>query len=161
MKCAYLIEICEAITEIIKLYNKTFLVKKQYNTKKIILKDHIAAIISQYGMDIFEKEYNLDKESFLDVLAKTRHRIMHIKRKQPKDYYLSGPESVLYSAKFLLLYRVILLSLLDVDYNQYKSNIKKIVEILNNWYGIFNGFNRKLNCITSDREMKQKTSTTR
>lgn len=39
--------------------------------------------------------------AFLQILVRSRNRIMHIKRNQPCGNYLSGTESILYMTKIL------------------------------------------------------------
>lgn len=66
----------------------------------------------------------------------------HIKSKQGK-YYLNGSECILYAVKLSFLYRHILLTLLEVDYNFYKSQITKLVNDWENWNGILEEFLKK------------------
>lgn len=65
---------------------------------------------------------------------------MHIKRNQPTGKYLSGAESILYLVKLCHLYRVVILSLLGVDYNRYQPAIEKSVNQWNAWNGVLSTF---------------------
>lgn len=139
VKCANLIECLEPMTEIISVYDHFFPNLKP-GERTTTLKMCIDAVISKYGKDIFSQEYTTSKDRFLQVLVNTRNRIMHIKRNQPKDKYLSGPESVLYLVKFCHLYRVVLLSLLGVNYSLYQTAVTKSVERWNSWEGMLSNF---------------------
>lgn len=81
-----------------------------------------------------------NKERFLQVLVNTRNRIMHIKRNQPKDKYLSGAESILYLVKLCHLYRVVLLSILGIKYSCYKDAVINSVKRLDSWQGVLDDF---------------------
>ena len=100
----------------------------------------IDAVISKYGQDIFAEEYGANKGKFLQTLVNTRNRIMHIKRNQPTDKYLSGAESILYLVKLCHLYRTVILSLLGIDYSLYQSAVVKSVGQWNSWNGVLTNF---------------------
>lgn len=127
VKCANFIECFEPLTEIINEYERFFPTLKP-GDRSTTLKMCIDAVISKYGADIFSKEYTVNKDRFLQVLVNTRNRIMHIKRNQLKDNYLSGTESILYLVKLCHLYRVVLLSLLGIDYSRYQDVVIKVCE---------------------------------
>lgn len=97
-----------------------------------MLRHCIDAVISYYGIDIFKREYSSNKEYFLSSLVNSRVKIMHIKRNHPKKCF-TGEESVLYMWKLSLLYRRIILELLQVDYSQYSDKLKKSVNIYDMW----------------------------
>ena len=139
VKCANFIECLEPMVEIIGLYDCFFPCLKP-GDRTTTLKMCIDAVISKYGKDIFAEEYNTNKEKFLQTLVNTRNRIMHIKRNQPVDKYLSGEESILYLVKLCHLYRVVILSLLGIDYAQYQSVVIKSVQQWNEWNGVLNNF---------------------
>ena len=139
VKCANFIECLEPMTEIISDYDRFFPNLKP-GERTTTLKMCIDAVISKYGKDIFLQEYSTNKERFLQVLVNTRNRIMHIKRNKPKDKYLSGTESILYLVKFCHLYRVVLLSLLGVNYSLYQTAVTESVERWNSWEGILSNF---------------------
>ena len=98
VKCANFIECLEPMSEIISEYDQFFPSLKP-GERTTTLKMCIDAVISKYGADIFSREYTANKDRFLQVLVNTRNRIMHSKRNQPKNKYLSGPESILYLVK--------------------------------------------------------------
>lgn len=50
---------------------------------------------------------------------------------------------ILFAVKLSFLYRYILLTLLGVDYNFYKSDITKLVNDWDNWNGILEEFLKK------------------
>lgn len=142
-KCANFIECLEPMAEIIGVYDKSF-TKLKPGDRKTTLKMCIDAVISKYGKDIFAVEYSVDKDKFLQILVNTRNRIMHIKRNQQTGKYLSGEESLLYLIKLCHLYRVVLLSLLDIDYTQYQSVVMDSVNQWNRWHEILKEFKNKL-----------------
>jgi len=139
VKCANFIECLEPITEVIGIYDRFFPILKP-GDRTTTLKMCIDAVISKYGQDIFDEEYSVNKDKFLQTLVNTRNRIMHIKRNQPTEKYLSGTESILYLVKLCHLYRVVILSLLGIDYTRYKTAVKKSVDQWNSWNGVLTHF---------------------
>ena len=96
------------------------------------LKVCVKALIEEYGKDIFEKEMEANGEGFLSTMINSRVRIMHIKRNQ-KNKYFNGNESVLYILKLSLLYRRILLDILGIEKQMYADKLQKCVTRLNRW----------------------------
>ena len=139
VKCANFIECLEPITEVIGIYDRFFPSLKP-GDRTTTLKMCIDAVISKYGQDIFDEEYSVNKDKLLQTLVNTRNRIMHIKRNQPTEKYLSGTESILYLVKLCHLYRVVILSLLGIDYTRYKTAVKKSVDQWNSWNGVLTHF---------------------
>lgn len=139
VKCANFIECLEPITEVIGIYDRFFPSLKP-GDRTTTLKMCIDAAISKYRQDIFDEEYSVNKDKFLQTLVNTRNRIMHIKRNQPTEKYLSGTESILYLVKLCHLYRVVILSLLGIDYTRYKTAVKKSVDQWNSWNGVLTHF---------------------
>lgn len=133
-KVANIIEVCEALVEIVKIYTGKFndLHPGNSNTS---LKKCINALISEYGVDIFRKEYYQKKDAFLKISKDSRTRIMHIKRKYPQKFF-SGEESLIYLAKYTFLYRHILLQLLGIDYKKYCKHLIQRVASLDGYNGI-------------------------
>lgn len=140
-KTAFIIESFESLAELIEKYNKSF-TKPSYKRGESLLQKCLCAIIKLYGEDIFQKETNTNIEKFTHILKDSRNRISHIKTKQGR-YYLNGSEPILYAVKLSFLYRHILLTLLEVDYNFYKSQITKLVNDWDNWNGILEEFLKK------------------
>ena len=89
--------------------------------------------LSHYGQEIFRGEYQKDLEGFVQILVNSRNRIAHIKSKQNRKF-LNGDESVLYLHKFSLMYRIILLDLLDIPLNRYKERLSNCIETINCWW---------------------------
>lgn len=143
IKCANFIECLEPIVEVIRIYDSEFL-KPKPGDRAPTLKQCISAVISKYGQNVFYKEYTENKDKFLQTLVNTRHRIMHIKRNQPPEKYLSGTESVLYLVKLCHLYRVVLISLLGIDYALYQTVLEKSVEQWNSWNDVLTNFINKM-----------------
>lgn len=104
----------------------------------------LIAVLDKYGNDIFKEEMCLSKNKFTDCLVKSRNRIFHIKRNQG-NFYLDGPESVLYAVKLSDLYRIVLLSLLNVEYGLYSEKLKKTIDNWNEWNDVLKKFLQKLN----------------
>lgn len=129
LKVSFLIELAEPLIELVK--NKTGLYASlSPGERGTSLKMCLDALITKYGLEIFNKEIEVDYDTFLKILVNSRVRIMHIKKKQ-KGKYLNGNESVLYMLKISFLYRYILLSLLGVCKMEMMEHIKKAVESLN------------------------------
>lgn len=127
---AFLVELAEPFVELLK-ENSGFYQELSPGEKGTSLKKCISAIIGDFGKDIFSKEMNGDYESFLRTTVDSRVRIMHIKKNQPRHF--SGKDCVRYSMKFSLLYRRILLDLLDVPYESYIARIRHAVQVIDEW----------------------------
>lgn len=142
IKCAFLIELAEPLIEIIKKHTN-FYVSLTPGARGTSLKNCLDALITKYGVDIFEKELSNDYEKFLSALVNSRVRIMHIKREQ-KGVYFNGSESVLYALKMSLLYRRIIFEVLGIDEVNYRDSLKKCVSKLNQWNDTLDDFLIKL-----------------
>lgn len=127
---AFLVELAEPFTELVK--NSTNYCQSLTPGKRgTTLKDCIYNLIKEYGTDIFANESKDDYEPFLKMVVNSRVRIMHIKKNQ--ENFFDGNECIKYSLKFSVLYRKILLSLLDVPYQKYKENIINISKKIDDW----------------------------
>lgn len=131
IKCAFLIELAEPLVEISKEYRDYF---KQIEPgeRGTTLKDCLKALIEKFGLIIFEKELSGNREVFYQTLKNSRVRVMHVKRKKDRHYF-DGQKSVLYSIKMSTLYRVVILSLLNVNTEIYQDNLFKCVKVWNEW----------------------------
>lgn len=131
VKCAFLIELAEPLIEIVKAHTNLFssLIPGARGTS---LKNCIDALITKYGIDIFNSEVKNDYDRFLSAMVNSRVRIMHIKREQ-KGVFFNGTESVLYIQKMNLLYRRILFEVLDIAETHYKDSLVRCVSRLDNW----------------------------
>lgn len=136
VKCAFLVEQAEPLVEILKYRKQLF---PSLNPGKTPLKCCLGALISTYGKEIFKEELKSVYEEFLQTLVDSRVRIMHIKRCQDKKY-LDGKQSVLYSVKMYLLYRCIILDILEVDESVYYDKLCKCVKGWNEWNGVLHSF---------------------
>lgn len=143
-KCAFLIEHAEAFVEIIDVYKNNF-TDLESKDKRPTLKSCLHRLIMTYGADIFKDEIESDLDMVLKVLVDSRVRIMHIKRHQQK-MYLNGEQSVLYSVKMYLLYRCIILDLLEIDRSSYYDKLCKCVEIWNKHKGVLHKFLTDCKC---------------
>lgn len=131
LKCAYLIESCESLAEIVSRY-EVFFISLFESGRRPILKSCIDAVISMFGYDVFLEEYRANKERFLSCLVNSRVRIMHIKPHQ-NNLFLDGPQSTIYLIKFSYLYRIVLLSLIGIDYSIYKDKVIAATEYWNQY----------------------------
>lgn len=131
VKCAFLTELTEPLVEVLKVYTELFsdLNPGERGTN---LRKCLEALIEEYGIDIFEKEIKTNKDKFLSVMIDSRVRIMHIKRNR-KNLYFNGNESILYILKLSLLYRKILLDIIGVEKQIYTDKLQKCVSRLNGW----------------------------
>lgn len=142
IKCAFLIELAEPLVEIVKKHTN-FYASLTPGARGTSLKNCLDALITKYGVDIFERELSNDYEKFLSALVNSRVRIMHIKREQ-KGVYFNGAESVLYALKMNLLYRRIMFEVLGIDEVNYRDNLKKCVSRLDEWNDTLDNFLIKL-----------------
>lgn len=142
VKCAFIIELCEPLIEIIKAHTDLFDSLKP--GKGTTLKVCLSKIIDKYGKDIFKNELLPEiYEDFLQAMKNSRVRIMHIKREQ-KGIFFDGKESVLYIIKMSLLYRKIMFEMLDIDSSIYKDELIQYVKRIEKWDNIFDDFIYKL-----------------
>lgn len=142
VKCAFLIELAEPLIEIVKAHTNLFssLIPGARGTS---LKNCIDALITKYGIDIFNSEVKNDYDRFLSAMVNSRVRIMHIKREQ-KGVFFNGTESVLYIQKMNLLYRRILFEVLDIAETHYKDSLVRCVSRLDNWNDVLKSFLTRL-----------------
>lgn len=139
IKCANLIEVFEPLAEIINQY-ENFFPQLSPGDRGTTLKMCVDAVICKYGKDIFNEEYCCNKEAFLRIIVNSRNRVMHIKRNQPSGKYLSGAESILYMTKICHLYRIVMLSILGVDYQLYHDKLIKSISAWNQWEKVLERF---------------------
>ena len=133
MKCAFLIEAFIGVGEIIQSKKSEFVLPKRKSREESQLGLDLKYIISHYGQEIFRGEYQKDLEGFVQILVNSRNRIAHIKSKQNRKF-LNGDESVLYLHKLSLMYRIILLDLLDIPLNRYRERLSNRIETINCWW---------------------------
>lgn len=137
IRLAHMIECFEPLSEFLSTKDKFFV--NTGSDGKPTLKSCIDAIICKYGKSIFDKEYSKNKEKFLQLLVNTRVRIMHTKCKFQKDY-IKGPVILMLCGKISLLYRSIILTLLNIDLEKYEDNLKKDVNEYNTLSNFINDF---------------------
>ena len=130
MMLAFLVELAEPFVEQIK--DSTYFCQSlQPGQRGTTLKMCLDSIITHFGTDVFGKELNGNYTEFLDTAVGSRVRIMHIKKNQGK--YFSAKDSVRYSMKLSLLYRITLFELLGISYAEYKLALQKAVSNIDNW----------------------------
>ena len=133
-KCATLIEACKPLVQLISKKVNSF---KPQDEK--VLRKCLEDVICNYGQDIFVEEQRNDFNKILSVFVESRNRIAHIKSNQGR-ITLNGAESVLYSVKFSMLYRHVLIDLLGIDYSLYQDKLKTNLNLWNQHKGILSGF---------------------
>lgn len=141
-RCAFFIEAAESMVELLN-HRKNLFPKLTPGKKGTSLRMCLEKMIEEYGQDIFNKEISQPNTKFWDFLIASRVRIMHIKLNQPKTYF-NGAESLLYTTKFLLLYRHILFDLLGIDESKYKTELIGIVDRWDNHDNILSQFLSKI-----------------
>ena len=134
IKCAFLIELAEPLVEIVKKYTN-FYTSLSPGKRGTSLKMCIDALITKYGIDIFETELKNCYEKVLSAMVNSRVRIMHIKREQ-RGAYFDGKESLIYISKMSLLYRRVLFDMLNIEEEKFKDKLQKSVNIYNKWNDI-------------------------
>lgn len=149
LKCAFLIELCEPLIEVVKEH-KNFFSSLTPGERGTTLKNCIDALITKYGTVIFSKELAKCYEQVLTALVNSRNRIMHIKRKQ-KKMYLGKNESIIYINKISLLYRHIILQILGVEQAIYQMDLSRCVKTWDEWNDSLKQF---LNAITVGENTK-------
>ena len=132
IKCAFLIELAEPLSEI--LQSEGILLKVD---KNLSLRSCLRMIIKEYGTILFEKEKVFGIGKILECLVNTRVNIMHIKKNQ-KTPKLEGKENVLYVTKMSYLYRIVILEWIGVDKKYYINNLKKRIEDMETFDGVQN-----------------------
>lgn len=96
-----LIELAEPLVEIVKKHTN-FYASLTPGARGTSLKNCLDALITKYGVDIFERELSNDYEKFLSALVNSRVRIMHIKREQNRRCRRSENRMVLYRCPILV-----------------------------------------------------------
>lgn len=131
---AFLAEMSESMVELLKAKRDLF-PSLTPGARGTALKDCLRSLIEQYGDVIFEKEMSGDFGDCLDRLRGTRVQIMHIKRNWAEGKRFDGKHCVLYILKLSLLYRAILLDLLDIEKDDYALELRRITDRIDRWAG--------------------------
>lgn len=143
LKAAILVEAFEPLFELIKKHHTDFIIAppqpRPNGERDSKLRRILESTIQRYGLDIVAKEIDKDIHSFCQILVNSRNRMFHIKTWSTK-LFLGGSESVLYTAKLSLLYRRILLDLMEIDYALYEGNVKENTSRWNAWNGVLDLF---------------------
>ncbi len=132
MKCAFLVEAFSGVGEMIQKRNPKFGLPTSKNKSESLIGIRLEYMINCYGKEIFQDEY-LNLDGFVQRLVDTRNRIAHIKSKQRRKY-LNGSECVLYLSKLSLMYRCILLDLLNIPLSMYQKKLSARIESINCWW---------------------------
>lgn len=132
VKCAFLVELAESLTEII---GKENILLQKFQGEQGNLKICLRTIIINFGQILFEKEMHYGIEKILTCLVNTRVNIMHIKVNQRTPKF-DGTEATLYSIKMSYLYRLVIMKRLNIDEELYIENLKKRMRYIDSWNGI-------------------------
>ncbi len=133
LNLAFLVELAEPMVEIVN-HKKDRFPSLQPGSRGTSLKQCLNALINAYGLQIFSDEVANDYDGLLRRLVASRVRIMHIKRNQEGKAIVDGRECVFYLMKLSLLYRVILLDLLDIPGDVYSQRLKDATEMIDGWW---------------------------
>lgn len=132
VKLALVLQTFEPISEDLAEQGKISIIPhnhKNVNDNRIIFGDRIFAIIKYYGYDIFQED-NIDL--VLEKAVNLRNKIIHLDRNIIE--ILNGKQAAYYLQKFIMLYIVVILTELEIDYNQLQPEILKILE---KWKSVF------------------------
>ena len=129
MKCAFMIEVFEGLSELIKLKKPEIRFEKAEKGESQ-LKKYLMSFINIYGMTIFDEEIKFGIDKITQILVNSRNRIGHIKRTQ-RGEYLSVKGNLVYLLKLSLLYRVVLLDLLGISEVSYRQRLSKRTGVIN------------------------------
>lgn len=134
LRLAFLAELAETMVEIMKAERGWFPSLKP-GERGTTLKDCLKAMIDTYGQAIFRREIKDDYDGLLSLLSDSRVRIMHIKRNRFKDACVDGAACGFYLMKLSVLYRVMILDLLDIPEGVYAQRLSAATSALDEWMG--------------------------
>lgn len=129
MQCAFMAEAFEGLSELVSK-RKPEIVFNQAKKGESQLKINLLTFITNYGALIFQEETKNDARILAQILVDSRNRIAHIKSKQGR-VYLDGAESVMYLKKLSLMYRIVLIELLEIDESVYLTRLSSQVKLIN------------------------------
>ncbi len=132
INCAFLIGMSESFIEL--LHQKKEFLELNPGKTGCTLKKCLIGLITKYGIEIFKNELEelpkMKENNFYQIFVNTRNNIMHTKRNS-KEPYLNGPQCLLYTQKFILLYRKILFDFLEIDNDQYTNSLERSLIYIN------------------------------
>ncbi len=111
----------------IKCDNCGFEIKRS-KKRDIVFKDKLYALVKRYGKDVFKGDA---QAKIVKKAVDTRNRIDHVNNKKNS---LSGIHCATYLYKFSLLYRIIVLEQIGVDYSEIKAQVVDCVTKFNHRY---------------------------
>lgn len=129
MQCAFMTEAFEGLSELVSK-RKPEIVFNQAKKGESQLKINLLTFITNYGALIFQEEAKNDARILAQILVDSRNRIAHIKSRQGR-VYLDGAESVIYLKKMSLMYRIVLIDLLEIDESVYLTRLSSQVKLIN------------------------------
>lgn len=128
VKLALILQTFEPISEDLAKQGKITITPHNHKNAKdsrIIFGDRVFAIMNCYGNDIFQED-NID--GVLEKSVNLRDKIVHLDRSIVET--LNGKQAAYYLQKFVMLYIIVILTELGIDYNQLQL---KILEVLDKW----------------------------
>lgn len=126
VKLALILQTFEPISEDLAGQGKINIIPhnhKNVKDSRILFGDRVFAIIDCYGNDIFQGE---DIDELLERSVDLRNKIIHLDRSINET--LNGRQAAYYVHKFILLYIIVILTELGIDYNKIKPYVLKIME---------------------------------
>lgn len=106
-------------------------IKKTVPNKKVFLFDKLYAIMKQYGKDIFAGE---SKAKIARKGTNLRNKIDHISKQKN---VMQGEQAGLYIHKFGLMYRIIILKMIDSYNDEIQRTVNKWTAAMNNSYASY------------------------
>lgn len=126
VKLALILQTFEPISEDLAEQGKITITPhnhKNIKDSRIIFGDRVFAIMNRYGNDIFQED---DIDGVLEKSVNLRDKIVHLDRSIIET--LNGKQATYYLQKFIMLYIIVILTELGIDYNQLQLEILKVLE---------------------------------
>lgn len=126
VKLALILQTFEPISNDLVQQGKIMLIPhnhKNIKDSRIIFGDRVFAIINCYGKDIFQED---DIDTVLEKSVNLRDKIVHLDRNISET--LNGKQAAYYIQKFIILYIIVILTEIGIDYSQLQMEILKILE---------------------------------
>lgn len=106
---------------------------KKHFFDRFTLKEKLHEMINIFGKELFFIEMSKDSQltELLKKFINTRNRIFHIIDNQKN--FLNGCECAAYGMKLSILYRRILLEILEIDFNSYSFQYNSLIDSIDEW----------------------------
>lgn len=126
VKLALILQTFEPISEDLSKQGKITITPHNHKNAKdsrIIFGDRVFAIMNCYGNDIFQED-NID--GVIEKSVNLRDKVVHLDRSIIET--LNGKQATYYLQKFVMLYIIVILTELGIDYNQLQLEILKALD---------------------------------